>query len=84
MKFNINGIKVISVCLNKTISNVKRNTTIQGKLAISGHTFGANHLKIIYPIAQPIIKIISCFRLNHKNIGSSFSICTGILYCIKK
>jgi hypothetical protein len=55
---------------------------ILGIKAISFHRFGAKDVKIVYAIDHQIIIIASCLKLSHSTIGSSFSICTGILYCI--
>jgi hypothetical protein len=75
-------IKDISDILNFAIAIASQNTSTAGIAAISAQTKGANDLKIEYQIPPPIITIVSCLKLNHKKIGSSFSICTGILYCI--
>jgi hypothetical protein len=84
IKDNINCINVISAILNFAIANANAAIKIHGNAAICHHTEGANHSQILYHIQHHIITIVSCFRLSHTNIGSSFSICTGILYCIYK
>jgi hypothetical protein len=76
------GINVISEDLNTAIIKVSIATSIAGSAAISVGTLAANPVNIEYAIAQPIIRIANCLRLNPNTIGSSFSICTGILYCI--
>ena len=72
----------ISEILNFAIAIESPNTRSAGAAATSAHTTGANDLKIEYQIHPPIITIVSCLRLSERNMGSSFSICTGILYCI--
>jgi len=47
IRFSINGIKVISLCLNSTTINVIKKTNIDGIAAISHPIPGARPLKII-------------------------------------
>jgi hypothetical protein len=72
--FSKNGKKVISLCLNNAISAVKSAIITAGIKAISLHTAHIRDLYKLYAIPHQTINIISCFRLSHKNIGSSFSI----------
>jgi hypothetical protein len=78
----INGINVISEYLKRAISRVNQNIINEGISAISVHILSTNEVKRLYAIAHQIINIANCLKLNHNTIGSSFSICTGILYCI--
>ena len=79
---NTKGTKVISDCLNTAIRTVKIAIKPLGIRAISMPAFGSRVLKRIYAKENPTIMIKSCLILKPRNIGSSFSICTGILYCI--
>ena len=44
---------------------------------------GSANLKIEYARPHHIMMIVSCLRESHATIVSSFSICNGILYCIR-
>jgi hypothetical protein len=79
----MNCTNVISLYLNIAINTQIKAIVIDGIAAISVHN-GTRDLKIEYHIQNQIITIVNCLKLNHNNIGSSFSICTGILYCISK
>jgi hypothetical protein len=77
----MNGINVISECLNIAINTVTQNIITAGIAAISFHI----HLRLSKTekaIQPQIIITANCFNQSPKSIGSSFSICTGILYCI--
>lgn len=81
---NINVINLIPERLNFAIITARATGIIAGINAISAPTLGQSELKIIYPIPQPIIMMVRSLRLNQRSIGSSFSIWTGILYCIRR
>jgi hypothetical protein len=82
MKERTNCTKDISDTLNFAIAKASQVMKSEGIAAISTPTVGAKDLKILYPIHHHIMSIVSCLKLIPKNIGSSFSICTGILYCM--
>jgi len=75
------GINVISECLNTAIANAKAAIVRLGMRAISAQSVCSRELKRVYAIPNPPIQIASCLMLSPSIIGSSFSICTGILYC---
>jgi hypothetical protein len=83
VRARINGTKVISECLNMAIAKARVSITIDGAAAISVQSEGSSHLNKEYAIPDPTIMIASCLKLRGQIIGSSFSICTGILYCIE-
>jgi hypothetical protein len=82
MKERTNRTKDISAILNFAIARASPAIKREGIAAISTQITGERDVNIEYPIQHQTMSIVSCLKLRPRNIGSSFSICTGILYCI--
>jgi hypothetical protein len=83
-RLKIKGRNVISECLKRAITTPISATAPLGIRATPPQSCGSIDLKIAYPIPPNIIMSTSCRMLKLRKILSSFSICTGILYCTRK
>jgi hypothetical protein len=81
IKLRIYGRKVISLIFKNTTSKVIIKIIQAGKAATSGQVILAKPVKTTYASHHHPINIDNCLKDKPRTIGSSFSICTGILYC---